>query len=107
MLNKGVYEVNERVLLKGEWTWGNLIQGYVGATSVGHIEIKFDKTLQQEKQEGPIVTTKLIGEDMAAGEEVGRFLMGSSVVAIVEVPNDFKWDVKEGDHVKYGQRIGH
>lgn len=53
------------------------------------------------------MTTQIVGEDLVAGEEVGRFLMGSSVVAIVEVPKDFSWDVKEGDTVKYGQRIGH
>lgn len=104
---QGVYEVNERVILKGEWKWGNLIQSYVGATSVGAIQVKLDKTLQEYKESGPILTTKLIGEDLAAGEEVGRFLMGSSVVCIVEVPLDFKWEIKEGDIVKYGQLIGH
>lgn len=99
--------MNERVLLKGEWKWGNLIQSYVGATNVGNIEIKFDKTVQQKKQEGPTMSSQIVGEDLTAGEEVGRFLMGSSVVSIVEVPKDFVWDVKQGDTVKYGQRIGH
>jgi phosphatidylserine decarboxylase len=104
----GVYEVNERVTLKGEWKWGNLIQSYVGATNVGTIQINLDPELNTRHTiDGPIVNNKLIGVDLQAGEEVGRFLMGSSVVAIVEVPNDFVWEVTVGQDVKYGMRIGH
>ena len=99
--------MNERVVLKGEWKWGNIIQAYVGATNVGSIVINFDKELKTNTQEGPVVTSKLIGEDLAAGEEVGMFLMGSSVLAIVEVPADFVWEVTPGQTVKYGMRLGY
>ena len=69
--------------------------------------INFDKELKTNTQKGPLISSKLIGDDLVAGEEVGMFLMGSSVVAIVEVPEDFKWEVTSGQTVKYGMRLGH
>ena len=41
-----------------------------------------------------------------AGEELGRFNMGSSIVSLVEVPKNFEFTIREGDKVKYGQLIG-
>lgn len=102
-----MYEINERVILFGEWKWGNIIQSYIGATNVGSINIKYDSTFKSNSQEGPLVSRKLIGEEAAAGEEIGKFLMGSSVLAIVEVPNDFKWEVHDGQKVVYGMRLGY
>lgn len=56
---------------------------------------------------GPIVNKKdLDGVRMNAGQEVGRFNMGSTVVAVVEVPKGYKFNIKEGDKVRYGDLIG-
>ncbi len=68
------------MILKGEWKWGNIIQAYVGATNVGSIVINLDPELKTNTQEGPVISSKLIGEDLKAGQEVGKFLMGSSVL---------------------------
>lgn len=41
-----------------------------------------------------------------AGEELGMFKMGSSVVALLEVPKGFEFTAKENEKVRYGQVIG-
>lgn len=40
------------------------------------------------------------------GDEMGRFNMGSTVVLLFEVEENFHINVKIGDRVVYGQRIG-
>ena len=105
----GVYEINERVMLKGYWQGGTLVQSYVGATNVGSISINKDPsilTTGHPDKDSPLIHKKNIEFGLKAGEEVGRFLMGSSVVVIVEVPENFKWEIQAGQTVRYGQRIG-
>ena len=45
--------------------------------------------------------------DLAAGDEMGRFILGSTVVLLFE-PGRIEWDaqLKAGDAVRMGQRIG-
>lgn len=40
------------------------------------------------------------------GEEMGGFMLGSTVVLCFEAPRGFQFDVKVGDKVKLGQALG-
>ena len=82
---------------------------YVSATNVGTMTLNFDPDLHTNRfmASGPIVNKKsLDGVRMNAGQEVGRFNMGSTVVAVVEVPKGFRFDIKEGQAVRMGDLIG-
>jgi phosphatidylserine decarboxylase len=41
------------------------------------------------------------------GEEVAFFWLGSTVVLVFEVPQDYQFSVKPGDTVRLGQSLGH
>lgn len=105
----GVYEVNERVVLNASWKYGFLSQVYVAATNVGTMSLNVDPDLNtnQAFSSGPIISRKsLSGIKLNVGQEVGRFNMGSTVVAVVEVPKNFVFNVKVGDRVRFGDVIG-
>ena len=36
------------------------------------------------------------------GGELGMFNLGSTIVMLVELPNNFEWMIKEGQQVRYG-----
>ncbi|KAH7696975.1 Phosphatidylserine decarboxylase proenzyme [Aphelenchoides avenae] len=39
------------------------------------------------------------------GQKMGRFQFGSTVVMVFEAPRQFKLELDEGEHIKYGQRV--
>lgn len=101
--------MNERIVVDGTWKHGRLFQVYVAATNVGDMTLNYDPDLNtnQVLSSGPIVNQKsLDGIRMNAGQEVGKFNMGSTVVAVVEVPKGYNFNVKVGDKVRYGDVIG-
>ncbi|RAZ94514.1 hypothetical protein DK853_34775, partial [Klebsiella oxytoca] len=46
------------------------------------------------------------GMPLVKGEEMGGFELGSTVVLCFEAPTEFKFDVRVGDKVKMGQKLG-
>ena len=46
------------------------------------------------------------GLAMKKGKRIGHFCLGSSVVLIFEAPVNFRFNVKVGQTVKYGQPLG-
>lgn len=106
-----VYEDNERVALFGAWKKGLMTQVYVGATNVGSMTLNHEQefrtnimsTVGQEK----VNTIKYANPvELKKGQEVGMFKLGSTVVMIFEAPENFEWNIKENDKVRYGQPIG-
>lgn len=106
-----VYEDNERVAMFGQWQKGLMTQVYVGATNVGSMLISSDPKFDTNKfstRQLPKVSTHTYKDPLLLhkAQEVGMFRLGSTVVMIFEAPETFKFSIKEGQSVKYGQPIG-
>lgn len=46
------------------------------------------------------------GLECIKGAELGKFLLGSSVVLVFEAPTHFQFSIEEGERVKVGQSLG-
>lgn len=90
----------------GKWKHGFLTFVAVGAYNVGSIKINFDSTLLTN-QLSPAVTADHtpLAQELAKGQEVGSFNMGSSIVLVFEGSRDLKWEVAEGQSVKMGEAL--
>lgn len=112
-----LFILNERVALLGRWRYGFFSMIPVGATNVGSIRINFDTELRTNvKEQRPLAGTYseasygkasrlLGGQPLSKGEEMGGFLLGSTIVLVWESP-EFAFEVKPGQKVKVGQRLG-
>lgn len=114
-----LFVLNERVALLGYWKHGFFSMTPVGATNVGSIKLSFDEELvtnvKRKKNVDPHScyeatysnASKILGGmPLIKGEEMGGFKLGSTVVLCFEAPRDFKFDVKIGDKVKMGEKLG-
>ncbi|KAI3625425.1 hypothetical protein CBS9595_000786 [Malassezia furfur] len=113
-----LFLLNERVALLGRWRYGFFSMTPIGATNVGSIRINFDRNLRtnvrgQRKLMGTYseatynaASRILGGQPLATGEEVGGFLLGSTIVLVFEAPESFHFEAKPGDKVKMGQAMG-
>jgi len=105
-----LFATNERVLLTGEWKYGFFSMTPVGATHVGSIVLGCEETLKTNdwrKRIGDVDDKHYdSGVPKNRGDYVGEFNMGSSVVLIFEAPKEFKFALKVGDKLKYGQTLG-
>ncbi len=101
---KGLFERNERVCVTLETTQGPLHAVLVGAFGVGRITLDFCDIVTNTG--GRAKVQKLDdGPDLARGEGLGVFHLGSTVV-LVAPPGRWKWNVKAGDVVRCGKSIG-
>lgn len=82
---------------------------FVGATNVGSMTLDIEPTLETNlfNIDTKINVRKFENTNVGKGEQMGMFKFGSTVVTVFEAPANFKWDVKEGDAVRYGQVFGH
>lgn len=113
-----LFVLNERVALLGRWKYGFYSMVPVGATNVGSIRINFDENLRTNtrKLSHPAHTFTeavytsaspiLQGQPLLAGEEMGGFRLGSTIVMVFEAPKNWKFTVQAGDKVKVGQELG-
>ena len=113
-----LFLLNERVALLGRWRYGFFSMTPIGATNVGSIRINFDRNLRtnvrgQRKLTGTYseatynaASRILGGQPLTTGEEVGGFLLGSTIVLVFEAPESFHFGSKPGDKVKMGQALG-
>ncbi|KAJ9127914.1 hypothetical protein QFC24_000199 [Naganishia onofrii] len=115
---KDLFVLNERVALLGRWRYGFFSMVPVGATNVGSIKINFDQNLrtnERHPQHPPHTFTEAVyakasallhGQPLTAGEEMGGFMLGSTIVMVFEAPKDFKFVTKAGAKVKVGEALG-
>ncbi|CAR29278.1 hypothetical protein ZYGR_0Z02000 [Zygosaccharomyces rouxii] len=114
-----LFVLNERVATLGHWTHGFFSMTAVGATNVGSIKLSFDKELvtnmKRNKHAEPYTcyeatydnSSKVLGGmPLIKGDEMGGFMLGSTVVLCFEAPKDFKFSINVGDQVKMGQKLG-
>ena len=107
---KGLFTLNERVVLCGEWPYGSFALGMVGAYNVGSIRVPGDALQTNQPHEllyEGYVHRKTFAQPWrpAQGERVGTFALGSTVVLAFEAPQ-FTWLVQPGEKVRVGQPIG-
>lgn len=119
-----LFSINERAAYIGAWRHGFFSLTAVGATNVGSIKVAFDPLLKtnvkwkNRKQTSDFyfgVKEKENDYDnhvvekhvyIRKGELFGEFRLGSTIVLIFEAPKNFKFNVKSGDRIKYGERLG-
>ncbi|KJP87437.1 phosphatidylserine decarboxylase [Plasmodium fragile] len=109
-----LFNINERVILSGEWKGGNVYYAAISAYNVGNIKIINDEELvtnnlrHQLSYMGGDINTRIFDsyKSLEVGEEIGEFKMGSSIVVIFENKKDFAWNVNPNQTVSVGQRLG-
>ena len=113
-----LFVLNERVALLGRWRHGFFGMIPVGATNVGSIRINFDRDLRTNVRnqrrlagtysEATYSTASRIlgGQPLKIGEEMGGFLLGSTIVLVFEAPEDFEFEINVGQQIKVGEAIG-
>jgi len=109
-----VFCVNERVVLSGTWLFGAMHLILVAAANVGNIYLNFDDSLQTNNKRdltvhcGGDVASRLYdgGVSLAAGDALGGFRLGSTVVLVFDGPADFEWLVPLGGAVRVGEALG-
>jgi phosphatidylserine decarboxylase len=115
----GLFTLNERVLLLGQWQHGFFSFAAVGAYNVGSISLTVDEGLRTN-QKGRYIMGQFSdkqlsrggghgnrqGMRLGKGQKLGTFQMGSSIVLVFEAPKGFEFCVQPGDTVQYGQPLG-
>uniref|UniRef100_A0A0B6ZFD2 Phosphatidylserine decarboxylase proenzyme, mitochondrial n=1 Tax=Arion vulgaris TaxID=1028688 RepID=A0A0B6ZFD2_9EUPU len=108
---QGLFNFNERAVYTGRWEHGFFSMTAVGATNVGSIKIYSDQELEtntRKKYPEHTYFDKKYSEPVTVqkGDMFGEFNLGSTIVLIFEAPSGFKFNVHEGDKVKYGRPLG-
>lgn len=106
-----VFTVNERVVLSGTWSQGQMHYAAVAAHGVGNIKMSFENKLKTNDVRtvpvycGGDIRTRTFDESFNFGDEIGMFKLGSTIVMVFESSPAMEWTVKEGDKVKVGQLL--
>ncbi|OXH28314.1 phosphatidylserine decarboxylase [Cryptococcus neoformans] len=114
---KDLFVLNERVALLGRWKYGFYSMIPVGATNVGSIKVNFDEALRTNTRvlthppktyaEATYNSASILkGQPLLAGDEMGGFRLGSTIVLVFEAPEKWKFHLKAGERVKVGQPLG-
>ena len=106
-----VFSVNERVVLSGTWSQGQMHYAAVAAHGVGNMNMSFEKNLRTNDVRtvpvycGGDIRVRPFDQSFTAGEEVGMFKLGSTIVLIFEASDNMEWAVNSGDKVKMGELL--
>jgi phosphatidylserine decarboxylase len=104
-----LFTINERVCLYGKWNHGFISYNAVGATNVGSIVINFDEKLKTNQWFSRSTTKNnhkyMKPKKINKGDEIGYFKLGSTIVVIIEVPKDVKYNKSINSKVKVGDTL--
>jgi len=98
---------NERVVLECEDKEGMIFfMVFVGALNVGKIVFHFDERIHTNAKKRDITVYKYDSLFLKKGEEIGYFMIGSTIVIFFE-KEKVKLTVKENDKVKFSDIIAY
>lgn len=105
----GIFAKNERVIAVFDTPKGRVALVLVGAINVAAIETVWHglvtppagKEIKRWAYENETAVS------LSRGEEMGRFNMGSTIIAVFEHSVRWRQDMNEGDAVRMGQFMGH
>lgn len=103
-----LFSVNERVVTFVESDLGRVAVVMIGATNVGKISVTFDDFVSNSGPAQQIVARNYAPPvAIAAGDRLGTFHMGSSVVFLLEpgAVDLTKVRLKAGEKVRYGEAV--
>ncbi|EEA07273.1 phosphatidylserine decarboxylase family protein [Cryptosporidium muris RN66] len=112
-----LFSVNERVVLKGTWSEGEIY--YVAIAAYGVADIRL-KNFPDLRTNSPKTVPVYIGESCAAhsediykvnikfkkGEEIGEFRLGSTIILLFRTSKNFRFVVNKEDYVSVGSLLG-
>lgn len=105
-----LFSINERVVTYVECALGLLAVVMIGATNVGKISVVYDTFISNSANTNRTVVRNYDpGIDIAAGDRLGTFHMGSSVVILLE-PDRIDLSrvrLEAGKKVQYGAAVMH
>lgn len=98
---------NERVIAQFETEHGLMALVLVGAMNVAAIETVWDGLITPPQQKA-MSSKNYADQDiqLAKGDEMGRFNMGSTIIVLLENPAAWRVDMQAGDAVRMGQFLG-
>ena len=99
---------NERVIAQFETEAGLMALVLVGAINVAAIETVWHGlvTPPQRRSINTINYREEQAVNLAKGDEMGRFNMGSTIIVLMENPVTWRVDMQAGDAVRMGQYLG-
>ncbi len=100
-----LFSRNERISVTVETDAGPMALVMVGAFGVGRMRVVFDPIVSNAGGREVIEREVSPPVQLAAGQEIGRFEMGSTVVLLFP-PGGIRWTVSPGQKVCVGERIG-
>lgn len=100
-----LFSRNERISVTLDTDAGLLSLVMVGAFGVGRMRVVFDPIVSNAGGREVIEREVVPPMQLAAGQEIGRFEMGSTVVLLFP-PGQIHWTVAPGQAVRVGERIG-
>eukprot|EP01126_Amoeba_proteus_P053158 TRINITY_DN6466_c0_g1_i9.p1 TRINITY_DN6466_c0_g1~~TRINITY_DN6466_c0_g1_i9.p1 ORF type:complete len:509 (-),score=124.59 TRINITY_DN6466_c0_g1_i9:171-1697(-) len=106
---RGLFSMNERVVLNGEWKHGFFSYTPVGAYNVGSMTLKFEEefltNLREDSTSSPPRSKEYpAGVKVDKGDNIGFFNLGSSVVIIWESPA-LLFMFNRGEKIKLGETL--
>ena len=97
-----LFSRNERLVCHYDSQQGPASLVFVGAMIVASIETVWEETASPYQQ----LTSRTLTHDFKQGDELGRFLLGSTVILCLPPGIEFAAELAPGKPVKMGQRLG-
>lgn len=98
-----LYAKNERVILECKSGEKVFFMVFVGALNVGKMVFDFDESVQTNAKNGSFYK-EYKNLFVKKADMLGRFELGSTIL-IISKSNDIKYNLENGDSVKFGKQI--
>ncbi|KII72499.1 Phosphatidylserine decarboxylase proenzyme [Thelohanellus kitauei] len=96
---------NHRVLVEAKTSFGKFLMVMVGTQNVSVIQMSKEEKKYVNSFDFTIKSKKNIDIEFKKGEEMGYFLLGSTIIMFFEAPRSFEFSIKPGDQLSLFQPI--